>query len=134
MPIKIGFIHGTSAALNVEIGFVPDWVRIYNVTDGENIFEGWLKKVSEFTSLSTTIKPGYWLKGLTSGAKMQISDFILDSGTVAGGDAAGWLMVRKCVMAFTHSGRSAISFRIFSRTGTESALCSFASTSEFISI
>ncbi len=93
MPIKIGFIHGTSAALNVEIGFVPEWVRIYNATDGENIFEGWLKKVSEFTSLSTTIKPGYWLKGITSGAKMKIADFILDSGTVAGGDAAGWLIV-----------------------------------------
>jgi len=93
MPIKIGFIHGTSNALNVEIGFVPDWVRIYNITDGENIFEGWLKKVSEFTSLSVTLKPGYWLKGITSGAKMQINDFIFVSGTGAGGDAAGWLIV-----------------------------------------
>ncbi len=93
MPIKIGHIHGTSAALNVEIGFVPEWVRIYNATDGENIFEGWLKKVSEFTSGSSEIKAGYWVKGITSQAKMKIAAVILDSGSWAGGDAAGWLLV-----------------------------------------
>lgn len=92
MPVKVGFIHGTSAALNVEIGFVPDWVRIYNATDGENIFEGWLRKFIVFTSLSTALKPGYWVKGITSGAKARVRDVILDSGTVAGGNAAGWLI------------------------------------------
>ena len=92
MPTKVGFIHGTSAKLNVEIGFVPDYVKIWNATDGENIFEGWLPKVVVFTSLSATVKPGYWIKGITSGAKARIRDIIIDSGTVAGGDAAGWFI------------------------------------------
>ena len=92
MPTKVGFIHGTSAKLNVEIGFVPDYVKIWNATDGENIFEGWLAKVIVFTSLSATLRPGSWIKGITSGAKARIRDVIIDSGTVAGGDAAGWLI------------------------------------------
>ena len=92
MPVKSGFIHGTGAKLNVEIGFVPDYVKIWNATDGENIFEGWLAKVVVFTSLSATVKPGYWIKGITSGAKARIRDIIIDSGTVAGGDAAGWFI------------------------------------------
>lgn len=93
MPTKVGFIHGTSAKINVEIGFVPDYVRIWNATDGENVFEGWLAKVIVFTSLSTAVEPGFWLKGITSGAKARIRDIILDSGTIAAGDAAGWFIV-----------------------------------------
>lgn len=92
MPSKVGYIHGTGAALNVEIGFVPDYVRIWNATEGTDVFEGLLAKVIVFTSLSATLKPGYWIKGITSGAKARIRDVIIDSGTVAGGDAAGWLV------------------------------------------
>jgi hypothetical protein len=95
MPVKVGFIHGTSAALNIEIGFVPDWVRIYNATDGENIFEGWLPKLIVFTSLSTALRGGMWLKGITSGAVIRVRDVIIDSGTVAAGNAAGWLIVNQ---------------------------------------
>ena len=92
MPTKVGFIHGTGAVISVEIGFVPDYVKLWNATDGENLFEGWLAKVIVFTSLSNEINPGDWIKGITSGAKARIRDIILDSGTVAGGDAAGWLI------------------------------------------
>ena len=92
MPTKVGFIHGTGAKLNIEIGFVPDYVKIWNATDGENLFEGWLAKVVVFTSLSTAIREGDWIKGITSGAKALIREVILMSGSISGGDAAGWLI------------------------------------------
>ena len=63
MPVMTGFIHGTGAEINVEIGFVPDYVRISDWTNGNIITEGYMKRVVVFTSLSATIKPGYWIKG-----------------------------------------------------------------------
>ena len=92
MPVKVGYIHGTGAALNVEIGFVPDYVKVIDLTDGTDIWEGFLAKVIVFTSLSNAIKAGDYIKGITSGATAQIRQVILDSGTIAGGDAAGWLI------------------------------------------
>lgn len=92
MPTKVGYIHGTGAALSVEIGFVPEKVTITNLTDGDITFEGFLSKIVVFTSLSAAVEPGYWLKGITSGAKARIREIILDSGTIAGGDAAGWFI------------------------------------------
>jgi hypothetical protein len=88
----MGFIHGTSAEINVELGFVPEYVRISDWTNGNIITEGYMKRVIVFTSLSNAINPGDWIKGITSGAKARIKEIILDSGTVAGGNAAGWLI------------------------------------------
>lgn len=36
---KIGSYTGTGAALNIQIGFVPDYVRIWNATDGDACWE-----------------------------------------------------------------------------------------------
>ena len=88
----MGFIHGTGNALNVEIGFVPEYVRIVDWTNGNIITEGFCKRVVVYTSLSKTIKPGAYIKGITSGATARVNQNIIDSGTVAGGDAAGWLI------------------------------------------
>lgn len=101
MTQRIGFIHGTGAAINVELGWVPDYVRIVNLTDGDKIYENFLGKVIAFTSggLATAvngskvIKPGDVIRGLTNtGVYATIREVILDSGTFAGGDAAGWLI------------------------------------------
>lgn len=35
--IKVGTYTGTGAAINVVVGFVPDFVQVYNVTDGDLI-------------------------------------------------------------------------------------------------
>lgn len=92
MPVRTGFIHGTSNALDVEIGFVPDYVRLTDLTNGNIITEGYFKRIVLFTSLSVAIKTGDYIKGATSGATARVNQVIIDTGTVAGGDAAGWLI------------------------------------------
>lgn len=37
--IKTGTFAGTGAAVNVELGFVPDYVKVVNVTDGDDCWE-----------------------------------------------------------------------------------------------
>lgn len=37
--IKVGTVTGTGAAINISLGFIPDYVRIVNVTDGDTIHE-----------------------------------------------------------------------------------------------
>lgn len=92
--VKTGFIHGTGAEQNVELGWIPDYVKIVNLTDGDKIYENWLAKVIAFTSGGTTeIKAGDTITGATSGAKAKVRQVILDSGSWAGGDAAGWLVI-----------------------------------------
>lgn len=34
-----GFYTGTGAAINIELGWVPDYVKIINLTDGTEMFE-----------------------------------------------------------------------------------------------
>jgi hypothetical protein len=94
MTSVAGFIHGTGAALNIELGFIPDYVEVTNLTDGDKIQRAWLGKVVIFTSGGVgQVKPGMILTGATSGATMVVKQVILDSGTWAGGDAAGWFIV-----------------------------------------
>ena len=93
MTIKTGFIKGTGADKNVSIGFIPDFVLLFNLTDGDIIYANFLAKVVAFTSGGTTeIKAGDTLKGATSLATGVIRQVNLDSGSWAGGDAAGWFI------------------------------------------
>jgi hypothetical protein len=94
MHSRAGFIHGTGAALNVELGWTPDFVIVYNITDGNKITMGNLAKVIAFTGGGTTeVKAGDEIRGLTNvGVWAKIREVILDSGSWAGGDAAGWLI------------------------------------------
>lgn len=95
MYSRAGFIHGTGAAINVELGWIPDFVMVYNITDGTPVAMGNLAKVIAFTSGGTTeIKAGDTIRGLTNtGVYAKIREVILDSGSWAGGDAAGWFIV-----------------------------------------
>lgn len=85
-----GVALGLGAAINVELGFVPDWVEVFNATDGtlETIwFRG---RVMTFTSAGTIVpQVGDTIKGVTSKATARISKILLASGSYAGGDAAG---------------------------------------------
>lgn len=36
---KVGSYTGTGAAVNVELGFTPAYVKIWNATDGDEIYE-----------------------------------------------------------------------------------------------
>jgi hypothetical protein len=49
--IKTGTVTGTGAALNIVLGFEPSWVRVYNITDGDECFD--------------------WFDGMTAGHAMR---------------------------------------------------------------
>ncbi len=94
--IKVGYHVGNGAAINVELGFIPDWVKVYNVTDGDLITEAFLgpHQVVPFSSGGTsTIAAGNTITGNTSGATARVVEVLQYSGTFAGGDAAGFLVV-----------------------------------------
>lgn len=102
MTVFAGFIHGTGAALNLELGFIPDYVEVTNLTDGDIVQRGWPGKVVVFTSGGVgQVKAGMVLTGATSGATMVVNQVILDSGSWAGGDAAGWFIVDSIVGTIT---------------------------------
>lgn len=88
-----GYVVGTGAALNVSIGWVPRFVRVINLTDGDVINEAVLDKMIAFTSGGTnTPVAGQTITGITSGATAKIKQVILISGTFAGGNAAGYFV------------------------------------------
>ena len=92
--IRTGFVLGTGAAINVELGFIPDYVRVANVTDGdkENI---WARaRVMAFTSGGThVLAEGDLIQGATNvKVRARVKQVMVTSGTFAGGDAAGLII------------------------------------------
>lgn len=49
--VKVGTYTGTGAAINLELGFVPDWIQIWNVTDGDAKWE-WFNGMTAATALT----------------------------------------------------------------------------------
>lgn len=99
--VAAGFLRGTGAAVNIELGWIPQFVMTFNLSNGTPIHANFLKKVIAFTSGGTNqIKAGDKLHGNTSDATAIIDQVILDSGSWASGDAAGWFILREA----THSG------------------------------
>jgi len=92
---KSGFVYGTGAAINVEVGFVPSRVETINLTDGTPINIGFPSiKTMAFTSGGTNeIKAGHKIIGASSGATATVVAVLADTGTWAGGDAAGTLIL-----------------------------------------
>jgi hypothetical protein len=92
--IAVGMTVGNGAALTVSLGWVPDKVELYNVTDGDLITVAFLKYAVPFSSGGTTeIAAGSVIKGATSGATALVRQVMLYSGSWAGGDAAGFFEV-----------------------------------------
>lgn len=92
---KAGFVYGTGAAVNVEVGFIPDFVIVINHTDG-TVFNMAMPafRPMAFTSGGTNeIKDGHWIIGATSGARARVVKVLTDTGSWAGGDAAGTLIL-----------------------------------------
>lgn len=94
--VTIDSVLGTGSAINVSLGWIPDYVAVYNMTDGDLLTEGFLDYVIAFTSGGTTeVTAGAKLRGATSVKVTAIvKKVLLKSGTWAGGDAAGDLIVR----------------------------------------
>jgi hypothetical protein len=95
MQQKFGFFYGTGAAINIECGFIPEFVIVMNHTDGD-VFNFAMPSIRTmaFTSGGTSeIKAGHTIVGATSGATAKVKQVLADTGTWAGGDAAGTLIL-----------------------------------------
>lgn len=93
---KSGEEVGNAAAINVELGWIPDYVAVYNATDGDLITAAFLnRQVIPFSSGGVTeIAAGDTITGLTNtGVTAVIAKVLLYSGSWAGGDAAGFFIV-----------------------------------------
>lgn len=85
-----GVAYGTGAAINIELGFIPDYVKVVNTTDGDLVTEYFHGIDLGFDGGGTTeIVKGDWIKSTTSGAYGRVKQVIVDSGAWADGDAAG---------------------------------------------
>ena len=93
--IKKGFVLGTGSAITIELGFIPDFVWVFNAEAATEINYWWLRqRMCAFTSGGThEIVAGDILQGATNtNVRAKVEQVLLESGTWAGGDAAGWLL------------------------------------------
>lgn len=49
--IKTGTVTGTGAAINISLGWKPDYVRVLNVTDGDTVDE-WVNGMAAGTAIT----------------------------------------------------------------------------------
>jgi len=94
---KSGEVVGNGAAINVELGWIPDRVEVYNATDGDVFTVGFCNRlVIPFSGGGTNVlAAGDTITGATSGATAVIESVLLYSGTWAGGDAAGFFVAER---------------------------------------
>lgn len=94
--IKTGVVLGTGAAINVECGFVPNVVQLYQ-GDSLLVTVAFLSWVVPFTSGGTvTILPGATIRGNTSRATATVKDVLVTAaGSFAAGTAAGFFVLEE---------------------------------------
>jgi len=97
MRYNDGFLIGTGAARNVALGFVPSWVRIYDI-GGTTIWEGPVAEAVAFDNNGTAdadareIVAGMRLDAADDGWSGTVKQVILASGGWDTGNAAGWIV------------------------------------------
>ena len=88
------FIVGTAAAINVEIGFIPDVVRVTNLSDHDTIVMGFPNTVLAFDTGKVELKAGDLIVGHSSGAKGIVKKVMVHTGSFGGStDASGFLVL-----------------------------------------
>jgi hypothetical protein len=91
--VATGLHVASGSADNIQVGFIPDVVKLYKVNGTVPAINVWLRlKVCAFTSGGTTeIKPGDVIQGATSKlVRAEVRRVAVTSGSWAGGDAAGF--------------------------------------------
>lgn len=108
--VRTGEEVGTGAALNIELGWIPDRVEVYNATDGDIVTVGFPNRnIIPFSSGGVnTLKAGDKITGVTSKATAIIKRVLLSSGSWAGGDAAGFFVVERDTISGTFQGENVI--------------------------
>lgn len=92
--VACGLHVATGGPDNVQVGFIPDVVKLYKINGTVPEVNIWIRlKVCAFTSGGTyEIKPGDTIQGATAkGVRAEVQKVAVTSGTWAGGDAAGFL-------------------------------------------
>ena len=94
---KSGITVGNGAAINVELGWIPDRVEVYNATDGDSLTVGYCNRlVIPFSGGGTNVlAAGDTITGATSAATAVLEEVLLYSGTFAAGTAAGFFVVER---------------------------------------
>lgn len=123
MNMQTGYVVGNAAAINVELGWIPDMVIVTNLTGADKITIGHLGKYTiPFSGGGTTeIVAGNTIIGATSGARAVVDEVLLYSGTWAGGDAAGFFTARDVTGTFGTEN-------VFVGTGTDDATVTVQTT------
>ena len=105
------FVVGTGSALNVELGFIPDYARVVNLSDRDLITEGPLASVLAFTSGGTDeLEAGLIIvQNDAMGTWAVIKEVLVQSGTWAAGTAAGFIVLEPGVGNGTFAASKQIS-------------------------
>jgi hypothetical protein len=105
---KSGETVGNGAAINVELGWIPDFVIVTNVTDGDKIHMGYPNRMAiPFSGGGTTeIAAGATITGATSAATAIVKTVLLYSGSWAGGDAAGFFIIERDTLTGTFTSEN----------------------------
>ncbi len=104
---KTGEAVGNGAAINVELGWIPDRVEVYDATDGTSVTICFPNRlVIPFSGGGTNVlAAGDKITGVTNtGATAIIAAVLLYSGSWAGGDAAGFFIVERDDWSGTNFG------------------------------
>ncbi len=92
--VKTGHFRGTGSIVNVEVGFIPDLLFINNFNSGTYLHWSWPRqRIIAFTGQSEAVAAGDKIIGATSGASATILEYHLDTGSLASGNGAGWLVL-----------------------------------------
>ncbi len=107
--IHHGAFVGRGATLNIELGFIPDSVELFNATDGDLWQKAYLGWIVPFTSGGVkSLLPGSIIKGVTSKAQAIVQEVLLASGSFAGGDAAGFLVLQEGSLVGTFGSENVV--------------------------
>ena len=77
-----GVITGTGSAITVQCGFIPDYVRAVNITDGTRVDE-WFAAMDDGTSIAVVA---------AAGPTLNAADGITPYAGTSGGDSAGFVI------------------------------------------
>lgn len=91
-----GSVAGTGAAINIPLGFKPDYVRVVNVTDADQIDE-WFASMTFGTSIQTnTAVATRATNGISpyDGSGTVAPGFTIGSGISENGKTLAWFAMR----------------------------------------
>lgn len=94
--IAAGTYTGTGAAINISLGFVPDYVRVANITDGDTTWD-WFNGMAAGTAIQTdTAVATLGSNGITAyaGSTTASAGFTVGTGLSESAKVFRWVAMR----------------------------------------